>query len=83
MPIAGCHKRLCAAGSSGALLPPSPPAEKGAARQDQAGKASAQRGLSFGEEAPQKAGSSSAQYVVDHIFVYRCDQNLPHKINDV
>jgi hypothetical protein len=32
---------------------------------------------------PSEGGISSAQYVVDHIFVYRCDQNLPHKINDV
>ena len=24
-----------------------------------------------------------AQYVVDHIFVYRCDQNLPHKSSDI
>src|SRR5262249_47417818 len=32
------HCQLCV-GSSGDLLPPSPPAEKSAARQDQAGKA--------------------------------------------
>jgi hypothetical protein len=34
------------------------------------------------EEALRKGGSS-AQYVVDHIFAYRCDQNLPHKINHI
>jgi hypothetical protein len=26
-----------------------------------------------------EGGTSSAQYLVDHIFVYRCDQNLPYK----
>src|SRR5947207_3319396 len=29
------------------------------------------------------AGTSSAQYLVDHIFVYRPDQNLPYKCSDV
>jgi len=43
--------------SNGLLPPSSPPAEKASACQDQAGHASAQRQLSFGEEAPQKAGS--------------------------
>jgi len=39
--IAGCRKRrMRCARSSGDLLPPSPPAEKATARQDQAGKAS-------------------------------------------
>ena len=28
-------------------------------------------------------GTSSAQYLVDHIFVYRRDQNLPYKCSDV
>jgi hypothetical protein len=32
---------------------------------------------------PSEEGTSSAQYVVDHIFVYRCHQNLPHKINHI
>jgi hypothetical protein len=27
--------------------------------------------------------TSSAQYLLDHIFVYRRDQNLPYKFSDV
>src|SRR5437588_2150762 len=46
-----------ATGSGDFLTTPPPPTKKTTARQDQAGQASAQRGLSFGEEAPQKAGS--------------------------
>jgi hypothetical protein len=34
-------------------------------------------------ECPPRYRIALAQYLVDHIFVYRCDQNLPHKINDV
>jgi len=33
--------------------------------------------------APQRGGTSSAQYLVDHIFVYRCNQNLPDKSSDI
>jgi hypothetical protein len=57
--VTTCHQHdvgrllLCSSGP----LTASPPGEKAAARQDQAGQASTQRGLSFGEEAPQKAGS--------------------------
>ena len=36
-------------------------------------------GNCYGEE----GGTSSAQYLVDHIFVYRCDQSLPNKSSDV
>ena len=32
---------------------------------------------------PSESGTSSAQYLVDHIFVYRCDQSLPYKFSDI
>jgi hypothetical protein len=32
---------------------------------------------------PSEGGTSSAQYLLDHIFVYRCNQNLPDKSSDV
>src|SRR6516165_1349994 len=43
------------------------------------------RRLPAGENngAPVKTATSSAQYLLDHIFVYRRDQNLPYKFSDV
>jgi hypothetical protein len=32
---------------------------------------------------PSEGGTSSAQYLLDHIFVYRRDQNLPYKSSDI
>jgi hypothetical protein len=32
---------------------------------------------------PQRGDTSSAQYLVDHIFVYRCNQNLPDHSSDI
>jgi hypothetical protein len=32
---------------------------------------------------PSDGGTLSAQYVLNHIFVYRRDQNLPYKLSDV
>src|SRR6516225_8390255 len=43
------------------------------------------RRLPAGENngAPVKTATSSAQYLLDHIFVYRRDRNLPYKFSDV
>jgi hypothetical protein len=52
--------------SSGDLLPPSPPAEKATAREDQAGKASADNGAGYGGRANghrPDAASLTAEYV--------------------
>src|SRR5690242_14686089 len=43
------------AGSSGDLLPPSPPAEKATARQDQAGQSGTDNGTGHGQQSPNLA----------------------------